>query len=228
MTPTLRPQSAGSLPETCLAAGAVLAERDGHTIIANYGSVPSEIAVCMKAVGLIDRADLGVFEIRAETERLERTLAQRLGDPPISPGSARRLRKVWYLRLDRRRALLVGPHGVLAAGTPLGADSQKDDWSVTNVGAKVALISVIGPRAARLLSAAEFPGTLEIGAVGRDPGDASVIAILRESQRRILIAVRAEAVDALWERLLTAGEPLSAAFVGCDALSLLGAASLRV
>jgi glycine cleavage system aminomethyltransferase T len=37
----------------------------------------------------------------------------------------------------------------------------------------------------------------------------------------------AAAVDAVWARLLEAGEPLGAAFVGCDALSLLGAASER-
>jgi glycine cleavage system aminomethyltransferase T len=206
----------------------VLGERDGHTIIANYGSVPGEIAVCMKSVGLVDRSDLGVFEIRAETQVLERTLAKRLGDPPIAPGSARRLRDVWYLRHDRRRALLVGPHAVLAAGTPIASGADRDDWSAKDVGDDVAIVSIIGPRAARLLGAAELPSELAIGAVARDPQDASIVAMLRESQRRVLIVVRPEAVEALWERLLGAGEPLGAAFVGCDALSLLGAASLRV
>jgi glycine cleavage system aminomethyltransferase T len=228
MTSTPRTTIAGSLPEPCLAAGAVLAERDGHTIITNYGSVPGEIAVCMKSVGLVDRSDLGVFEIRAETDRLDRALAKRLGDPPVAPGLARRLRTVWYLRLDRRRALLVGPHAVLAAGPPIATGADREDWSAKDIGGGVAILSIIGPRAARLLGAAELPGELAIGAVSRDPGDASVMAILRESQRRVLIVVRREGADALWERLLGAGEPLSAAFVGCDALSLLGAASLRV
>ena len=42
----------------------------------------------------------------------------------------------------------------------------------------------------------------------------------------MLILVRAPAVEALWARLLEAGEPLGAAFVGCDALALLGAAAV--
>ncbi|MGH2839296.1 MAG: hypothetical protein ACRDKY_00545 [Solirubrobacteraceae bacterium] len=217
-----------SLPAPCLAAGAVLAERDGRTIIANYGSVPAEIAVCMKSVGLIDRSDLGSFEIRAETPRLERALSERLGDPPVATGSARRLRDVWYLRLDRRRALLVGPHDALASGSPIVTEPEHDDWSGKDTSDRTSIISVLGPRAARLLGATELPDELAIGAIGRDPGDPSVIAILRETQRRILIVVRAEGADGLWERLLIAGEPLEAAFVGADALSLLGAASLRV
>jgi glycine cleavage system aminomethyltransferase T len=50
--------------------------------------------------------------------------------------------------------------------------------------------------------------------------------ILRESQRRYLALVRADAADAFWARLLTAGEPLGAAFVGYDALKLLNASSV--
>jgi sarcosine oxidase gamma subunit len=135
---------------------------------------------------------------------------------------------VWCLRLDRHRALLVGPHAVLASGSAFAAYPEKDDWSAKDISHQVSILSVIGPRAARLLSATELPEELAIGAVGRDARDPHVIAILRESQRRILIVAKSEAAEGLWERLLCAGEPLEAAFVGCDALSLLGAASLRV
>jgi len=227
MTSTSRTVS-GSLPEPCLAAGAVLAERDGRTIIANYGSVPAEIAVCMKSVGLVDRSDLGSLQIRAETARLERALAEHLGDPPIAPGSARRVHDVWYLRLDRRRALLVGPHAVLASGSLIGAGPDREDWSVKDSSDDLSILSVIGPRAARLLGAAELTDELAIGAVGRDPRDPQIVAILRESQRRMLIVVKTDGANGLWERLVSAGETLGASFVGCDALGLLGAASLRV
>ena len=213
------------VPATCLAAGARLGERDGHTVVANYGSTPAEIAVCMKSVGLADRADLGVLELRAETSRLDRALASRLGDPPVAPGAARRLREVWYLRLDARRTLLVGSHAALASGPMIGKASDRADLSVKDIGSSLALISVIGPRAGRLMAAAELPDDLPIGAVGRDPRDPSVVAILRESQRRLLVVAKATAIDALWTRLLAAGEPLGAAFVGYEALTLLGAAT---
>jgi glycine cleavage system aminomethyltransferase T len=214
------------IPATCLAAGAMLGERDGHTVAASYGSVPGEIAVCMKSVGLADRSDLGALELKAERSLLDRALIARLGDPAVAQGAARRLREVWYLRLDARRTLLVGSHHALASGPPIGKGHDRAELACRDVHATIAIVSVIGPRAGRLMTAAGLPDDLAIGAIGRDPGDASVLAILRESQRRLLVLVRAEAVDAIWSRLLAAGEPLGAAFVGCDALTLLGAAPL--
>lgn len=202
----------------------MLGERDGRTVAASYGSVPGEIAVCLKSVGLADRSDLGVFEIRGERTLLDRALAAHLGDPPVAPGGARRLRDVWYLRLDARRTLLVGAHHALATGPAIGKGRDRLELPCKDVGSTIAMISVIGPRAGRLMVAASLPDDLAIGAVGRDPRNPSVIAILRESQRRLLVLVRAGDVDALWLRLLAAGEPLGAAFVGADAVTLLGAA----
>lgn len=201
----------------------MLGERDGHTLVANYGSVPGEIAVCMKAVGLADRSDLGTLELRAEQTLLDRVLTARLGDPAVAPGSARRLRDVWYVRLDARRTLLVGSHHALESGPMLGTLAERGDLTIRDIGSSVAMVTVIGPRALRLLAAAGLPDALPIGAVGRDPRDASVLAILRESQRRVLIVVRASGIDTMWSRLLTAGEPLGAAFVGAEALTLLEA-----
>ena len=203
----------------------MLGERHGRTVVSNYGSVPGEIAVCMKSVGLADRSDFDVQELRAETSLLDRALAAQLGDPPIAPGAARRLREVWYLRLDGRRALLIGTHAALGSTPAFGRGSERADLSLRELGSSVRLISVIGPRAGRLMAAAGLPDELAIGAIGRDPLDPSVVAILRESQRRLLLVVKAAAVDALWSRLLGAGEPLGAAFVGCEALALLGAAT---
>ncbi len=202
----------------------MLGERDGHTVAANYGSVPGEIAVCMKSVGLADRSDLGVLELKAERSLLDRALIARLGDPAVAPGGARRLRSVWYLRLDARRTLLVGSHAALASGPPIGKGHDRVELACKDIAATLAMISVVGPRAGRLMAAAGLPADLAIGAIGRDPGDPSVVAILRESQRRLLVLVRVDAIDAVWSRLLRAGEPLGAAFVGCDALTLLGAA----
>lgn len=214
-----------SVPQTCLAAGAVLHDRDGHMVAANYGSVPGEIAVLMKSVGLADRSDYGVLELRGDQNLLDRALIARLGDPAVAPRTGRRQRKVWYLRLDQRRALLVGSHAALASGPPIGKGHDRSDLPHKDIGASLAIISVIGPRAARLLAAAQLPGELAIGAIGRDPGDADVVAILRESQRRFLMLVRTAGADAIWTRLLVAGEPLGAAFVGFDALTLLSASS---
>jgi glycine cleavage system aminomethyltransferase T len=226
-TPHRSVTDTGSVPETCLAAGAQLGERDGHVVVALYGSTPGEISVCMTHVGLADRSDLGALELRGPQTALDRAFSARLGDPPIVPGAGRRQGDIWYLRLEPRRALVVGPHAALAALARIGVGSDRAELRSRDVDATLAMISVIGPRAGRLLSAAGLPGDLAIGAIGRDAADAQAVAILRESQRRVLIVVRAPAAEAVWGRLLDAGEPLGAAFVGCDALTLLGAASAR-
>ena len=217
-------QSAGGLvPQTCLAASAALHERDGHTVVAHYGSVPGEIAVCMKSVGLADHSDYGVLEVRGDREPLDRALIARFGDPPLAVGSARRSRGVWYLRMDAHHTLLVGPHAALATRPVTGRGRDRVDLPDRDIGASLAIIGVVGPRASRLLSAAGLAGALAIGAIGAVAGDPSIVAILRENQRRYLVLVRAHDADALWGHLLSAGEALGAAFVGYDALQLLDA-----
>jgi glycine cleavage system aminomethyltransferase T len=217
-----------SVPETCLAACAALRVCNGYAVVAHYGSVPGEIAVCMKSVGLVDRSDYGVLELRGGRELLDRALIARFGDPPLAIGSARRVRSVWYLRLDERYILLVGPHAALASGPAIGRGHGRGDLWHRDIGASLAIVAIVGPRATRLLDGAGLSNELRIGAIGAHADDSSIIAILRESQRRYLALVRADAADALWARLLTAGSPLGAAYVGYDALMLLHASSAAV
>ena len=212
-----------SVPHTCLAASAGLHERDGHTVVAHYGSVSAEIAVCMKSVGLADHSDYAVLELHGERETLDRALVARFGDPPLAVGSARRLHGVWYVRMDAHHILLVGPHAAARseAATQYGRDRG---LPCRDIRTSLAIVGIVGPRAMRLLTAAGLPGKLPVGAIGTTD-DRSIVAILRESQRRYLALLRADAADAFWVRLLTAGEPLGAAFVGYDALTLLNASS---
>jgi glycine cleavage system aminomethyltransferase T len=214
------------VPETCLAACAGLHDVGGHAVVAHYGSVSGEIAVCMKSVGLADHSDYGVRELCGAREPLDRALVAALGDPPLPVGSGRRLEDVWHLRLDARHALLVGPHSALASASAIGRGRDRGDLRDRDVGPSLAIVGVVGPRAARVLAAAGLPGELAIGAIAADAGDGTIVAILREGQRRYLALVRADAADAFWARLLVAGEPLGAAFVGYDALALLNASSV--
>lgn len=213
-----------SVPHTCLVASAALHERDGHTVVAHYGSVPGEIAACMKSVGLADHSDYGVLELHGDRETLDRALIARFGDPPLGVGSARRTHSVWYARTDAHHTLLVGPHAAVQseAATEYGRDRG---LPCRDIRASLTIVGIVGPRATRLLVAAGLPGKLAVGAIGTPAGEPSIVAILRESQRRYLVLLRADAADASWVRLLTAGEPLGAAFVGFDALTLLNASS---
>jgi glycine cleavage system aminomethyltransferase T len=218
----LNPHSVvASVPQIRLAARGILHDRDGHAVVAHYGSVLGEIAVCMKSVGLIDHSDYGVLELRGDRERLDQALIPHFGDPALPAGSARSLQAVWYLRLNQRRILLLGPHEALASARPLACGGERRELAHRDLGASLAIVGVLGPRAARLLAAAGLPGALPVGGVSAD--DSDIVTILRESQRRYLALVPAGRAERFWARLLTAGEPLGAAFVGCDALALLNA-----
>ena len=175
----------------------------------------------MKSVGLADHSDYGVLELSGDRERLDRALIERFGDPPLGVGNARRLGGVWYLRINAHHALLVGPHAALARG-PAGG---RHDLPPRDIRPSLAIIGIVGPRAARLLTAAGLPGSIAVGAVATVAAEAGIVAIVREDQRRYLALVRADNADAFWERLLTAGEALGAALVGYDALALLNASA---
>jgi glycine cleavage system aminomethyltransferase T len=186
-----------AVPQTCLAACAGLHDLGGHTVVAHYGSISGEVAVCMKSVGLADHSDYGVCELSGARELLDRALVARLGDPPLPVGGGRRLGSVWYLRLDARHTLLVGPHPAVASASAIGRGRDRGDLRDRDLGASLAIVGVVGPRASRVIAAAGLPGELPIGAVGGDAGDGTIVAILRESQRRYLALVRADAADAL-------------------------------
>jgi glycine cleavage system aminomethyltransferase T len=126
--------------------------------------------------------------------------------------------------MDAHHTLLVGPHAAVRteAATEYGRDRS---LPFRDIRASLAIVGIVGPRATRLLAAAGLPGTLPVGAVGTVAGDRSIVAILRESQRRYLAILRADTADGFWLRLLSAGEPLGAAFVGYDALTLLNASA---
>jgi len=220
-----RDSADAAVPAACIAAGAVLHARDGSNVVAHYGSVPGELAVCLKTVGLVDHSDYGVRELRGNRALLDRALTDRLGDPPLAIGDARRLRSVWHLRLDARLTLLVGPHEALASAPAIGRGRDRAELPQREIGASLAILGIVGPRASRLVTAAALPADLKIGAIGRDSPDSGVVAILRESQRRYLALIRRDRADAFWDRMLAAGKPLGAAFVGYDALALLNASA---
>ena len=213
------------VPTACIAAGAVLHARDGSTFVAHYGSVPAEIAVCLKSVGLVDHSDYGVLELRGDRALLDRALVAGLGDPPLAIGTARRLRTVWHLRLEARRILLVGPRRALASGPTIGRGRDRGELQHSDIGTSLTILGIVGPRAPRLVAAVGLQSRLAIGAIGGDQQDPGVVAILRESQRRYLALIRRDCGDAFWARLVEAGKPLGAAFVGCDALMLLNASA---
>src|SRR5262245_40513034 len=142
--------------------GAKIVDRDGRSVTAHYGSVATEVAVCRKSVGLAVRGELRVLEVCGREPWLERLLQRTLGGRVPPPGSAAIAAGTWCCRVDDRRALVIGPAGAVGrwrrvareaviGGSPITAAEITDDW---------AAVSLIGPKAPRLLAMAGLPADL--------------------------------------------------------------------
>jgi glycine cleavage system aminomethyltransferase T len=177
--------------------GAVLAERDGRTVVACYGSVAAEVAVCAMAVGLAERSDRVTLEVRGIREELDRALGElaALGDC------------AWWSRLSRTRAIVRCESGGRAR--TIAAIRRDAIVSLHDLGDELAAPSLVGPYAEHVLAAA-----------GLDAGHDAAI-VLRDRSGAIELLVPRRLGPALWSRLLDAGEPYFVACVGLDALEQL-------
>jgi glycine cleavage system aminomethyltransferase T len=177
--------------------GATLAERDGRTVVAHYGSVAAELAVCCRGVGLAERSDRATLELRGTREEIHRALLElgTLGDA------------VWWARLSRTRVIVrcerADRAGCLAA---IGRDAIV---TVHDLDAEIAALTLVGRCAEDLLAAANLD---------EDP-DATVV--LRDRCGGIELLLPRRLGPALWSRLLDAGEPFAIACVGFEAIEQL-------
>ena len=57
--------AASPLDTVLCQAGAVFASRSGRRAAINYGSAAGELAVCVSAVGLVDRSELSTLVVEA-------------------------------------------------------------------------------------------------------------------------------------------------------------------
>jgi glycine cleavage system aminomethyltransferase T len=177
--------------------GARLAERDGRTVVAHYGSITAELAVCCRGVGLADRSDRATLELRGTRDEIHRALLElgTLGDA------------VWWARLSRTRVIVRCERA--DRGACLAAIGRDAIVTVHDLDAELAAVTLVGRFAEELLAAAYLD---------EDP-DATVV--LRDRRGGIELLLPRRLGPALWSRLLDAGEPFAVACVGLDAIEQL-------
>jgi glycine cleavage system aminomethyltransferase T len=179
-------------------AGGVMVMRDGHQVAAHFGSTATEVAVCVKRVGLAVRSDLAAVDVAPD------------GHQVPSHGPARRIAGTWYCRVASDRALVIGPRSELRAqGKP---DRDR------------AVLTLVGPKAHQVLADAGLRNGLELGGLRESWFADSPTVLLRESVQRYLLVVDATEAGEAWRRLLDAGRSLGLSMVGAEALARLAAA----
>jgi Aminomethyltransferase folate-binding domain len=179
-------------------AGGVMVMRDGHQVAAHFGSTATEVAVCVKRVGLAVRADLAVVEAAPD------------GHQAPSPGRARRIAGMWCCRVASDRALVIGPRSELLA-------RPKPERERT-------VLTLVGPKAHQVLADAGLHNGLELGGLRESWFADSPTVLLRESADRYLLVVDASEAGEAWRTLLDAGRSLGLSMVGAEALARLAAA----
>ena len=177
--------------------GATLAERDGRTVVAHYGSVTAELAVCCRGVGLADRSDRATLELRGTRDEIHRALLElgTLGDA------------VWWARLSRTRVIVRCARA--DRGSCLAAIGRDAIVTVHDLDAEIAALALFARFAEDLLAATRLE---------EDP-DAAVV--LRDRRGAIELLLPRRLWPALWARLLDAGEPFGVACVGLEAIEQL-------
>lgn len=172
--------------------GATIGERYGRRVPVNFGSVASEEAVCRSSVGLVERSDRAMLEIRGGTEDVDRALGL------LSP-----LRDhAWWLRVSEHRAIVRCEGGDEDAC--VAAMQGAEDIAIVDVASSHASVDLVGPLADAVLLASSVEDEWDVLVVRRD---ATCVELL----------VSRTHGPALWNRLLEAGEAFDIACVGVDA-----------
>jgi hypothetical protein len=183
-------------------AGGVMVMRDGHAVAAHFGSTATEVAVCVKRVGLAVRSDLAVLDLAPDEPWLAPF------QPVPSQGRARRTAGTWCCRVASDRTVVIGRRTQL----------PRDRTSAR------AVLTLVGPRAHQVLADVGLHNGLEIEGLREGWFADTPTLLLRESADRYLLVVDAEQAGDAWRELLDAGRSLGLSMVGADALARLAAA----
>lgn len=207
-------------------AAPVTVLRDGHSVVAHYGSAATEVAVCIKHAGIVQRPELSVLELRGPDVWLEHMLATALGKLAPAARSAAQAGGAWCARPAADRALIIAPQSSIGRWRHVVQRSIVSGGRVSCGELRgMSAASLIGPRAARVLADAGMCGAMLPGATVPGLLGAAPAVVVCEAADRFLVLVEAGAEDSAWRKLGAAGAPLGLGRVGHDAYDRLSAAS---
>jgi glycine cleavage system aminomethyltransferase T len=225
--PNVPPGTVERMPETVALselprrAGAVMTLRDGRPVPAHYGSAATELAVCMRGVGLTDRSDLAVLSVTAGRRGLDRLLERALGHRVVPGGAVLDAGGWWCRAAARPEIVVVCP---FARVERLKAGLRRDvarftTGTLTDRSDSRLVLQVTGRRAGAVLA--------DLGVYGpaRDPHAAQPFteledgsAWLLETPTRALAIVAAGGGAETWRAIERAGRPYGIGCVGLEAI----------
>jgi hypothetical protein len=212
--------ASASLDAVLRRAGAVLSIREGHPVAVHFGSAAAELAVCVRAVGLVDRSDLAILTLEAPAAQLS-ALMKRLVGATVSPGGlVSGGSACWCCEAPDRAMVVCDRRTGRRLVEALHGDAARH-VTVRDRSSELAAIGLLGRNAGEVLAA--------LGVYGHsgDPRRAQPFARgsieripawwLLQSDRRALALVAPEHAGEAWVAIERIGRPFGISCVGHEA-----------
>lgn len=195
-------------------------------VVAHYGSAAAEIAVCTKAVGLVQRSDLHLLEVTGAESELPHALDPAIPGGVPAPGEASCVADTWCCRVAPGRALVAGSLGAIDRWRQVvsRAAAHTGIAVTADLLARADVISIVGPKASTVMSMSSLPEHVAPGAVADGEMAGSPVSVVCEDADRYLLLFGEGCTAAALEAIGEAGRPVGLARVGHEALSHLRAA----
>lgn len=205
-------------------AGAVFTNHDGHPVPVSYGSAAAELAVCVAAVGLVDRSEMTKLVLEAPPAQLEHLMA-RLTGGSVAVGGALYAAGAWWCGSSPGRVVVLCEPFLGARlrerlrthalhHVTLTVHDRSEDWVA---------IELIGAATSRLLTALHAYGETGDPRLVAPFSAGTVAAVevswLLESSRSALVLAPREHAAEVWLAIEDAGRPLHISCVGQEAAS---------
>jgi glycine cleavage system aminomethyltransferase T len=200
----------------------VRAMREGRPVAVHYGSAAAELAVCVRAVGLVDRSELSTLTLEAPPAQLA-ALMTRLVGATVSPGGLFCGGGAWWCGDSAARVIVVcdGRTGGRLIDA-LHADAARH-VAVRDHSGELAAIGLLGRNTGRVLSALGVYGpsgdARRAKPFARGTLDGLEASWLLPSDRQALVLVAREQAGAAWLAIERAGRPFGISCVGQEAAS---------
>lgn len=186
----------------------------------NFGSAAAELAVCVSAVGLVDRSDLSALALEAPVPQLD-ALMRRLAGATVSPGGLICTGSAWWCGQAADRVLvLCDPRAGRRIGEGLRAEATRH-VTVRELSDDLTAIALLGRHTNQVLNAlGAFGASGDPRAVppfARGSLDGIEAWWLLQSDRRAMTLVPRERAGEAWLAIERAGRAFGISCVGHEA-----------
>jgi hypothetical protein len=201
-------------------AGAVLARRDGQPVAVHFGSAAAELAVCVRAVGLVNRSGLSTLALEAPPAQLAALMARLVGATVAPGGLVSSAGASWCGDTADRVMVVCDPRTGGRLVEALHGDAARH-VTVRDLSSELVALALLGRHTSRVLAA--------LGVYGRsgDPRAAKPFSRgwideipawwLLQSDRQAVVLVERERAGEAWLSIERAGRPFGISCVGDEA-----------